>query len=250
VGNFHDGVVLEIDPAKMTITFQTGGRGAPAGTQVFDLAKDVKVVFRTGRTTKDGKLADVPLKTAVRAKLDDAKKIVQVIEVVISTTASGSVTEIDASTITLSTGGRGDEVKSTTYSLAKDVKVQYRLPGGGGEGRGDAKFVEIKLADLPLKSGVAVQLDDDLKVVQAIDVHLPTMGGTLQDVDAKKLTLLLRPARGDDIMLNIAKAAKVMINGKAGALSDIAVGAEVLLMLSPDRTQVLFLQTPPARGRE
>lgn len=247
-GNFHTGMVTEIDAAKKTITFQTGGRSEPPTSQTFDLAKDVKVVFRTGRSTKEGKLADVPLKTVIRAKLDDTKKIVQAIEVVISTTASGMVSEIDAKSITLSAGGRGGDEKSTTYTLAKDVKVQYRLPGGGG--RGDAKLMEMKVADVAVKTGVTIQLDDELKVVQVINVQLATMSGAVQSVDAKKLTLLVRPGRGDDVMLNVAKDATIMVNAKAGSLSDIAVGAEVHVVLSPDRSQVLFLQTPPAAGRE
>ncbi len=253
VGNFHTGVVTEIDAAKKTITFQAGGRGEAPTTQTFDLAKDVKVVFRTGRNTKEGKLADVPLKTVIKAKLDDTKKIVQAIEVAISTTASGTVSEISADSITLTVGGGrgGDEGKSTTYALSKDLKIQYRVPGGTGErGRGEANVTQGKLADVVLKSAVTLQLDDELKVVQAINVNLATLNGAVQSVDAKKLTLLLRPARGDDVQLDIAKDAKVMVNGKAGTLDGVAVGAEVHVVLSPDRTRVLFLQTPPAAGRE
>jgi len=253
VGNFHTGVVTEIDTAKKTITFQAGGRGEPATTQTFDLAKDVKVVIRTGRNTKDGKLDDVPLKTAIKAKLDDTKKIVQAIEVTISTTASGAVSEIAANSITLTVGGGrgGDDGKSTTYALSKDVKVQYRVPGGTGErGRGEANMTQGKLADVVLKSNVTLQLDDDLKVAQVINVQLATMNGAVQSVDAKKLTLLLRPGRGDDVQMDVAKDAKIMVNGKAGNLDGVAVGAEVHVVLSPDRTRVLFLQTPPAAGRE
>lgn len=247
-GNFHTGLVTEIDAAKKTITFQTGGRGEAPSTQTFELAKNVKVTFITGRKSKEGKLADVPLKTVIRAKLDGTKKIVEAIEVTIATTASGVVSEIGADSITLTSGGRGGDEKSATYALAKDVKAQYRLPGGTG--RGEANITPIKLADVTPKTAVTVQLDDELKVVQTITVNLASLAGTVQSADAKKLTLLVRPARGEDVMLNVAKDAKIMVNGKAAELGDIAVGAEVHVLLSPDRSQALFVQTPPSRGRE
>jgi hypothetical protein len=76
------------------------------------------------------------------------------------------------------------------------------------------------------------------------------MQGTVQSVDAKKFTLLLRPGRGDDKQFDIAKEARIMVDGKAGNLDGIAVGAEVHVALSPDGSRVLFLQTPLPKGRE
>ena len=58
-----------------------------------------------------------------------------------------------------------------------------------------------------------------------IELQLPIMQGSVQSVDAKKLTLLLRPGRGDDIQLDIAKDAKIVVDGKAGNLEGVGVGA-------------------------
>jgi RNA polymerase sigma factor (sigma-70 family) len=246
-GKTFRGFVTEIDAAKKTITFQSGGRGEAPTTKTFDLAKDVKVTLRTGRKAQDGKLEDVPVKTSILVKLDDTKKIVQAIEVTISTTASGNVSEIDEKSITL-VSGRG-EVKSATYALSKDTKIQYWLPGAG-EGRGTpGQARPLKLAEVVAKMHVTVQLDDDLKVAQSINVELPRMGGTIGEIDAKKGTLSLKVGRGDDLNLTVSKDARILIEGKAGSLDKVAAGAEVNLILTPDRTQVLWLQTPLPPGR-
>jgi hypothetical protein len=247
-GNAFRGQVSEVDAAKKTITFEMGGREQPATTKTFDLAKDVKVTIRTGRRTADGKLEDIKAKTWVVARLDKTRKVVESIEISISTTAVGSVSEISDKSITL-TSGR-EEIKSVTYPLAKDVKVQYWLPGATDrrDKGGDAKA--LKLADVLEKTNVTVQLDDDLKVVQAIEVHLPQFRGTVGDVDAKKGTLTLKALRGDDLSVTVSKDARILIDGKAGSLDKVAAGAEVQVILSPNRMQVLSLQTPLPQRRE
>src|SRR5262249_13797199 len=146
------------------------------------------VTIRTGRTLKDGKLADVPIKTVIQVKLDETKKIVQSIEVSISITVHGSVSQIDDKSITLSSGR--DESKSATYTLSKDVKVHYQLPASGENRRTPGEVKTLKLADVIVKASVALQLDDELKVVQSIEVQLPSVRGTLREVDAKKGTLV------------------------------------------------------------
>ncbi len=229
-GEVRSGILTEVDAAKGTITLQTGVRDPNAvQSTTYELAKDFKVIIRTGRSTKEAKLTDLELKKPVQIKLDDAKKKVLTIEVTVSTRAAGAVTEIDAAkgTITLENGGGrgGENAKSETYELAKDVKVFFHLPGLAATGeRGRASGKEMKLADVIVKTNVGVQLDDARKIVQVIDVNLPSMRGTLQSVDAKLNTLLIRPARGDDKDLGVAKDATVLINGKAGKLADLVTG--------------------------
>lgn len=250
-GRTFRGHLAEIDLAKKTMSFHSGGRGEPVKVQTFDIAKDVKVVIRTGRLVKDGKIEDVQPKTNVEVRLDETKKIIQTITITISTTAYGTVSEVDAKSITLTASSRDGEGKSETYAMSKDVKVQYRLPGqGGGREGAPGALKELKRADLPAKAVVTVQLDDERKVVQTIDVQLPHVSGALQDVDAKKGTLLLKMVRGAELGLTVEKDAKILINGKEGKLDSIAVGAEAQLILTPDRTRVLYLRTPPAEGRE
>ena len=106
------------------------------------------------------------------------------------------------------------------------------------------------LTDVTEKTSVTLQLDDSRKLVQSINVALPAMRGTLQSVDAAKGTILLRPGRGDDIGLDVAKDARIIVNGKEGKLDAVTAAAEAYLILSPDRTKVLLLQSPPPdRGR-
>ncbi|HZZ79725.1 MAG TPA: hypothetical protein VFE62_14490, partial [Gemmataceae bacterium] len=244
------GMVSDIDVAKNKITFTSPRRGEPDLTETYDLAKGVKVYTRTGRTTKEAKLADVQPKIYVVAKLDDAKKIVQTIEISISTTRFGMVSEITADSITLVVPRRGEaQQEGTKYTLGKSVKVQYRTPGGGN-GREVSKITACKIGDVAEKAIVNLQLDDTLMTVEVIELQLPMMQGSVQSIDAKKFTLLLRPGRGDDIQFDISKDAKIMVDGKAGNLDGIAVGAEVHVILAPDRSRVLYLQTPLPKGRE
>jgi RNA polymerase sigma factor (sigma-70 family) len=248
-GKTFRGFVTEIDAAKKTITFQAGGRGEAPTTKTFVLAKDVKVTRRPGRKARDGRLEEVPVKTSILVKLDDTKKIVQAIEVTISTTASGAVSEIDEKSITLVSGRQ--EVKSATYALSKETKIQFWLPGAADGRRTPGQARSLKLADVVAKMHVTVQLDDDLMIVQSINVDLPQMGGTIGEIDAKKGTLSLKVWRGDDLNLTVSKDARILIEGKAGSLDKVAAGAEVMLILTPDRMQVLWLQTPlPERRRE
>src|SRR5262249_14717265 len=156
--------------------------------------KDAKVVVRQGRLTKEIKLTDLELRKFVQVRLDETKKIVQAIEVHVSTVAYGMVTHIDPAkhSITVASGGRGDDVKKQTFELAKEVKVVFPL-GIAGTQRGSEVTKEGKLADVAPKAAVSLQLDDHLKIVQAIRVNLPTMQGTLRDVDAAKGRIILRP---------------------------------------------------------
>ena len=252
-GLTHSGVLTEVDAAKRTITLQTGGRGTDVKSTTYELAKDSKVLFRTGRAVKEGKLADLELKKTVLIRMDEAKKTVQTIEVSISTMATGTVTEVDAAknTITIGIGGKrdGTEGTSETYSLAKDVKVFYRVPTTKAE-RGNPEASSLTLADVPAKVNVSLQLDDQRKIVQSIDIALVTVTGTVQAVDSKKLTLAIRMPRQDaDMNLGVAKDAQIKINGNDGKLDAVTVGAEVQMVLSPDRTKVLVLRTPVPEGR-
>src|SRR5262249_3653959 len=153
--------------------------------------------IRQGRLTKEIKLADLELRKFVQVRLDETKKIVQAIEVHVSTVAFGVVSAIaaDKRTITVQSGGRGADVKTQTFELAKDVKVVFPL-GIAGAQRGSEVTKDGKLTDVAVKTAVSLQLDDALKIVQMIRVNLPTVQGTLRDVDAGKRTLLLRPVRG------------------------------------------------------
>jgi hypothetical protein len=248
-GTVIHGILSEVDATKKTVVLQSGGRGEDPKMITYELAKDAKVTFRTGRTTREGTLAELELKKPVQLRLDDAKKLVKAIEVTISTQASGSVSAIDANSITLENGGgRGTDVKSETYTMGKDVKVYYRVPSPG-QVRGASESLPLTIADVAVKANVTVQLDDARKVVQSIDISLITMHGAVQSVDAVKRTVLVRPARGDDVDLTIAKDARVIVNGQAGKLDAVTVGADVHLTLSPDRSKVLVLQTPPPAGR-
>jgi hypothetical protein len=48
----------------------------------------------------------------------------------------------------------------------------------------------------------------------------------------------------------VSKDARILIDGKAGSLDKVAAGAEVQVILSPNRMQVLSLQTPLPQRRE
>ncbi|HYT93105.1 MAG TPA: RNA polymerase sigma factor [Gemmataceae bacterium] len=251
VANVVSGLLTEIDPAKNTITLQTGRREEDPKSTTYELAKDAKIIVRQGRLSKEVKLADLAVKTPVQIRLDETKKFVQAIEVHVSTTDYGVVEDIDLANSTITLGaGRDPDAKGKTYQLAKDVKVFLRLPGpaAGREGRG-AEAKEVKPGELTAKVAVALQLDDARKVVQSIQVNPPTLRGTVQTVDPDKRILAVRPARGDDMRLEVVKDVRILIDGKESRLVKLAAGTEAVLTLSLDRMRVLAIQTPPPEGR-
>ena len=179
------GIVKATDGAKNTINVLTR-RGDDTG-DTYDVVKDVKVTIREGRTATPAKFTDVKERASVVLTFDADKKIVQSIEILIAgvrglpgfggdgergraaegTVVHGILSEVDAAknTIVLQSGGRGTDVKDTTYQLAKDAKVIFR------QGR---TANEKKLSDLELKKPVQIRLDADKKKVIAIEVTIST----------------------------------------------------------------------------
>jgi hypothetical protein len=252
------GILKALDAKKNTLTLQFGSRDPNSVKETtYELAKDCKVVVRQGRAAKEAKLADLELNKPVQLRLDENKKLVQAIEVHISTQVRGLLSEVDHNkrTITIEVGG-GREVagEKQTFDLTKEFKVFLHLGPlavreGGRDGAPLGK--EIKLADVPVTTTfVMVQLDDAKKIGQHLHVQAPTMRTPLKTVDAAKAVITVSDRR-EDKELPVAKDATIMVNGKAGKLADLTAGADAIVVLSLDRAQIVGVLTPvPERGRE
>lgn len=162
----------------------------------------------------------------------------------------GVVKAVDATagTITLAAGGgRGEPLPEKTYKLAADAEVAVD-PGTGRRGI----LQPAKLADLAAGTPVVLTLTADEKAVDGIVAEPVSVRGTLKAVDLDKKTLTVTtfsgrgreapPAEEEKTYTVPADAEIGVDDGKGrrfsvreGKLTDLAVGSQVTLRLSPDQ---------------
>ncbi|MCI0377927.1 MAG: hypothetical protein L0215_09990, partial [Gemmataceae bacterium] len=140
--------------------------------------------------------------------------------------------DLEKGTVTVA-GARDGDRGEQTYSLAKkDIPVTTNTGH------------TLKLNELRQGTLVFLQLSK-LDDVEAIRVQMPVLNVELDQVlpDVNKLSFKAeRQAR----VLDVAKDAKLMLNGKPSKLGDFAAGQRVQLTLSLDRATVLAM----TRGEE
>jgi hypothetical protein len=152
-------------------------------------------------------------------------------------TLFGQVTEVKGTKLTVALGRRTLPALET-FELGPKVKVL--IDGKPG-----------KAADLAKDMAVRLEMDDK-DAVLAVLAEGPTMGATLKEVGDGKVTLLGRgPAFliEKDTTYPVAPDARVSIGNKPARLSDLRVGARVMVKLSADRKSAVAILQPDA-GRE
>ncbi len=160
------------------------------------------------------------------------------------TTVAGRLEGVDAekNNVTISTFNRQAGVSTDkTYPLAKDAKSLR-----------DGK--EAKPADLKKGGRATLTLSADQKAVVAVSVVGGTTQVALKSIDAEKntVTFTAETRQGKvDRTLQVAKDAKVTLEGKEAKLADVKAGTVVVLTFSADDANtVIQIQTPRRRGQD
>jgi hypothetical protein len=240
------GTLKAVDTANNSVTVSVAlSKGEPEQEKTFDVAKTAKLAIleNIGKDFKGkdkglvqpDKLADLPIGAAVTVKLAADKKTVGRIQAE-AQSILGTFKSVDAAKNTLTlqvTPVKGQPGAEQTYALAKDIKVT--LDGASG-----------KLSDLPADAPVIVRLSVNQKAIASIQAEGSSAQGVITAVDAVKGTLTLRIAKkgepATEHTYEVSKDAKVSLDGVGGKLSDLPVGAAVIVKLSITQKAVWSVQ--------
>jgi RNA polymerase sigma factor (sigma-70 family) len=153
-------------------------------------------------------------------------------------TVAGKLESIDASSVTIGYFKRGEGAVSKTYTLAKDIKISR-----------DGK--DAKLADLKKGVQVSLKLSADQKSAVAITFDTPAVSAPLKSVDANKNTITVTVGpRGakEDKTYDVAKDAKIVIDGKESKLADLRTGGVIAFAVN-DTNAVTLIRTSTRKDR-
>ena len=164
------GAVKSIDATKrmMTITVRPARGDEAAEERTIAIAKEAAILIDDGKgrrlSIKEAKLADIPVGTAIIAKLAVDQSFVMFLQAE-GPTLGGMLKAVDAEkrTITIAMQRSREEVEEKTLTVAKDARVML-----------DGK--ESNLADLmPGENGPFIQLRLTLnqQAVQSVSAHAP-----------------------------------------------------------------------------
>jgi hypothetical protein len=231
-------VVKAVDAGKHTLTVVPGNK-KEREEKTYELARDARVLLNDGLTKEDrgkeGSLADLAPGRAVVLQLAPGGKAVSRI-VVTPSHLGGAVKGVDAGkgTLTVTAKVEGGPVEKT-YTLARGARVLLN----DGLVKGD-KDREGKLTDLAEGTAVLVKVSAvDPKTVLEVRPQGTSFTGELKGVDAgnRLITVAVKEDGGPvDKLLALPKNARITIDGDKGGreakLSDLAVGARVVVQLS------------------
>jgi len=197
-GRWFWGVVKAVDIVNSTITYGDKAQDGSAG-KTFIVPKDM-VISLDG---KAGNLAGIPTGASVNLQLYADQTTVR------SLTAEGA--QVNGLAKAVDAGKRTITVNDTTYPVAPDAQVAIdHAPG--------------KLEEVPAGANVCVNLQVDQKTVLRISAGGSSVFGTVKAVDAQKNTITVT-GHPDDRTFSVPPDTHIMIDGKAGKLTDIPTGA-------------------------
>lgn len=153
----------------------------------------------------------------------------------------GVVTEVDAAKgqVTLLINREG-ETSFKTITLT-DAPIKFLL-----EGR-EAK--DLKFADVAKGAQLAIRMDEDGKTVKEAYLQPVRLQGVVKSVDAaaRKITI---SKEDSEKSFDVSPDARIVLGREATGLDNLRAGVTVILLLSPDRSQVLGLMVAPRRDGE
>ena len=245
------GPIKSIDVPNNTVTIITspGSRdGAEATEKTFTIAVNAEIGIDDGRgkrfSVKEGKIGDLSQGALATLYLSADQKLAQV-ALVEGLTLTGAVKSVDVSKnlLTLTSAGNrrgGGDAEEKTLELAKDIVLLI----DDGKGR-RLSVKEGKLADVPVGSVVQLKLSVNQQQIMSLLAQGPILHGQIKAVDASKgtITVAIQVGRGDnpdERTLNVAKDAKIMLEGNASKLGDIKIedGTVAQVRLSLDQKTV------------
>ncbi len=151
---------------------------------------------------------------------------------------AGKLESIDAGAVTISTLKRGEAPVSKTYTLAKDAKIQR-----------DGK--DAAIGDLRKGSQATLKLTADQKTAVSVSVGSQGTSAPLKAIDAAKRTITVTIGTRlvkEDKTFDVAKDAKIMIDGKESGLADLKQGAVVQFFVNDSNT-ITMVRTATAKVR-
>jgi hypothetical protein len=158
-------------------------------------------------------------------------------------TVSGKLETIDAgkNSVVVSTFSRAEGRSEKTFEVSKDAKIVQH-------GK------EAKLSDLKKGDQTTLTLSTDQKTVVSIVVGTPPSSVPLKSVDAEKNTITVVTGGGrrekQDKTYQVAKDAKITIDGKEAKLTDLKEGAVLRLSVDEeDKVTQVQTQAPGRRKR-
>lgn len=146
---------------------------------------------------------------------------------------------------------RGEE---KTFTLQPQVRINWVVAKG-------REPQAAKLADIQPGDAITLYLSPDGKEVQAMDVFLPTLHGSIRSVQAERriITVSRKDKNADtEQEVVVPKETKILLNDgvskneqpKEGSLSDLVEGLVVSVHLDKDRrtAQTMHVHGPTVRG--
>src|SRR5262249_39626760 len=127
-----------------------------------------------------------------------------------------------ASSITVaSPAGRGGDAEEKTFEVAKNAVILL------DDGKGRRFSLKAgKLTDVPVGSVVSVRLSADQKQVGTLRAEGASVGGRVKSVDATKNIIIIevflrRGENPEEKTFEVAKGARIMIDGNEAKLADV-----------------------------
>ena len=156
-------------------------------------------------------------------------------------TVAGTLQAVDADklSVTVSTFNHRDGAGEKTLPVAKDAKILR-----------DGKAAQ--LADLKKGNKATLTLSADQKTVVSISAGTPPLSAPLKSVDASKNTISVTVgtrAAKEDKTYQVAKDAKITIDGKEAKLADLKEGT-LLSLAVIDGNTVIEVRTASRRDRK
>jgi RNA polymerase sigma factor (sigma-70 family) len=247
-------IVESVDAAKSTLTLAS----KVSGVKKYDVAKDARIFLDDGTGGKlgfaEGKLADLTAGTTVTVRLaEDGNTVLRIWAE--GPTIHGVLKKVEADrrTVTVTfTARKGEAEGDGTFEVLPEASIVI-------QGRGKGASEVVKLADLPGGAIITLKLSADHKRAGSIQIEGPEVRGVLQKVDGDKNSITVNVDEGTQLTektFAISPQATVSIDdgkgpGKGGKpgparLTDLPVGAHVILRLSPDQKSVLSVSAQGA----
>jgi RNA polymerase sigma factor (sigma-70 family) len=201
-GRWLWGVITSVDVVNRTITFGDNAQDGAAG-RTFHVPRDLPIEV-DGKGSKGGKLAAIPAGAKANLQLLADQTTVRSLSVE-GKQVNGIVKAVDAAQRTIT-------VDTTTYPIAQDAHVGIDHKPG-------------KLEDLPPGANVCLNLQVDQKTVLRVSATGSNDFGQVKAVDAANRTITVTGGPPNDRVYSVPPDAPIQIDGKAGKLADIPVGA-------------------------